>query len=105
MDNSYYLGLIYIDEVEQVKESQGIFIEDISEIDKEFFTSTLGWNVNIWDFSDLDLDNGNLSYNQNLIVILKRPLFYFTQFIFKYLLISMSLCVINIENIVLIFIK
>jgi hypothetical protein len=56
IDNSYYSGLIYIDEEEQVKESQGIFIDDISDIDEEFFTTTLGWNVNIWDFSELDID-------------------------------------------------
>jgi uncharacterized repeat protein (TIGR02543 family) len=55
IDNSYYSGLIYIDEVEQVKESQGIFIDDISDIDEEFFITTLGWNVNVWDFSDLDV--------------------------------------------------
>jgi hypothetical protein len=56
IDNSYYSGLIYIDEEEQVKESQGIFIDDISDIDEEFFTTTLGWNVNVWDFSELDID-------------------------------------------------
>jgi hypothetical protein len=41
IDISYCPGLIYIDEEEQVRESQGIFIDNINEIDGEYFTNTL----------------------------------------------------------------
>lgn len=31
----------------------------ISQLDsKEFYTDTLGWSEDVWDFSDLDVENG-----------------------------------------------
>ena len=34
----------------------GVSIEQLNS--KEFYTETLGWSEDIWDFSELDVENG-----------------------------------------------
>jgi len=54
----YYTGLILASGVEIDGVSFGLKGTDLTIITYDFFTITIGWDPNIWDFTDLDVVNG-----------------------------------------------
>ena len=55
-DECYNCYTIQLDGGVQIGKAQICSVEQLNS--KEFYTQTLGWSEDIWDFSELDFENG-----------------------------------------------
>jgi hypothetical protein len=57
-EDVYHYGSITSNEIEVLGLDFGTKVTDLSTFNLEFFTTTLGWDTEIWDFTNLDISNG-----------------------------------------------
>lgn len=65
----YHYGSIKRDGVEVNGVAFGTKVTDISTFNLAFFTTTLGWDTEIWDFTGLDIANGLYPTLKNMPVV------------------------------------
>jgi hypothetical protein len=58
VEEAYHFGSITSNSVEVAGTNYGTKVTDISTFNLAFFTTTLGWSSEVWDFTGLDIANG-----------------------------------------------
>jgi hypothetical protein len=68
-EDAFHYGSIKSNGVEVAGTNFGTKVTDISTFNLTFFTTTLGWDTEIWDFSGLDIANGVYPTLKNMPVV------------------------------------
>ena len=68
-EQAYHYGSITSNGVEVVGTNFGTKVTDISSFNLTFFTTTLGWDTEIWNFTGLDIANGVYPTLKNMPVV------------------------------------
>jgi hypothetical protein len=58
VEEAYHFGSITSNSVEVSGTNYGTKVTDVSTFNLAFFTTTLGWSSEVWDFTGLDIANG-----------------------------------------------
>ena len=69
LEEVYHYGSIISNGVEVNGVSFGTKVTDISTFNLAFFTTTLGWDTEVWDFTGLDIANGVYPTLKNMPVV------------------------------------
>jgi uncharacterized repeat protein (TIGR02543 family) len=56
-EHVYYTGLLTAAGVEVAGIDFGVKVNDLSIFNQDFFVTTLGWDIEMWDFTNLDIAN------------------------------------------------
>lgn len=56
--NTYYTGIVLIQNIEVLGIQEGILITDITSLDESFFINNLNWSSDIWSFTNINITNG-----------------------------------------------
>jgi hypothetical protein len=56
--NVYYTSIIKLSDVNIIGVEVGENIDDVSIITNSFFIDTLGWDLDIWEISNINTENG-----------------------------------------------
>ena len=69
IEQTYYSGSVTSNGVEVAGTNFGTKVTDLSTFNPEFFTTTLEWDTEIWDFTGLDIANGVYPTLKNMPVV------------------------------------
>jgi hypothetical protein len=69
VEEAYHFGSITSNGVEVAGTNFGTKVTDISTFNLAFFTTTLGWDAEVWDFTGLDIANGVYPTLKNMPVV------------------------------------